>query len=160
MARKLLTANQTDLVKSIRAELHSRLGKDVTITDILTAISNSPMLTSISLRIKFANEQKEKIDAIKKNREEYNVYQGEVLSNGILYRAIIAARNKQQIQSLLVIDEREATKWVKSACPSHYDVALAAPGEFFGSIATQRGRPSVSHYNKLSNPKPIKGIRL
>jgi hypothetical protein len=160
MARKLLTINQTNFIKAIRAELHARLGKEVTITDIFNAILNNSMLTSISLRIKFAHEQKEKIDTIKKNRKEYNVYQGEVLSNGILYRAIIAARNKQQIQSLLVIDEREAIKWTKSVCPSHYDIALTAPGTFFGSLSTQRGRPSSSHYNKLTNVKPIKGIPI
>jgi len=158
MTRKLLTSNQTDLVKAIRSEIKSIIGRDVTITDVLNSISNKYMIDSIALRIKKFVENVDKEQELSSRRKEYNVYRGEVLSNGIRYKAIVATKNKTELQSILIIDEREAKKWIKSDCPSHLDIAIKYPGTFFGSMLTVRGRPSIGQYVKLTNVKPLKGI--
>lgn len=158
MPRKLLTANQTDIVRCIRAEIRDRIGREITLTDVLISISNKYMIDSISMKIKASYDAKIKEQETLSMRKDYCVYQGEVLSNDLKYRAIIAAKNKQEIQTLLIIDEREAKKWVKSTCPSHLDITLTSPGTFFGTMLTARGRPSIGQYIKLTNVKPVKGI--
>lgn len=157
MARKLLTINQTNLVQSIRSELKNRTGIAPTLTDILNAILNDFCLNSITENIQALYDAEKKETIIKQQKKDFMVFQGDVLSNGLRYKTIIAVKNKEELLTLLNITKDDfKLYWVRSSSQSYLNITLNEPGIFWGVLSHKRGRPSKNHFIKLSNVQFVK----
>lgn len=154
MPRKLLTSNQTRILKQLRFNIKSNINRDVTLTDIFEAIFDKRILAAVSSRINSSYKNKENKREVTSRRKLYSVYSGSVLSNGVQYNVIVAAKNKAEVREIIG-DTLSVSKWKKSTSAGHADIALTSPGVFFGLMEIARGRPSANNYSKLTNVKPL-----
>lgn len=151
MKRRLLTKNQTSLLQSILELLKSKTDHPMLITDFLNGCLCQSIINSLSERISVAHISQDKELTLAKLRKEMKVYQGEVLSNGLPYKAIVAVKNKNELKRLLGVTRVSNSTWQQSLKPVHLEIAIKEPGKFFGCPEPKRGRPNQDSYIVLKN---------
>jgi hypothetical protein len=155
MKRRLLTKHQTIILQSIIDTIKQKTGLDVLVTDFLDACLYKSIMTLISEKVVIIKNDTAAQLQLNKLKRECKVYKGNVLSNGLHYKVIIAIKNKDELCKLFNI-ERLYDDWEITNNKIHIEVATREPGEFYACPEPKKGRPSIDNYFTITNVTPIK----
>lgn len=140
------------MIQSIKQDMERRCSSPVTITDILSACTDSYLLSAIEYRLKISLIKKENDRLMKSNK--LKTYCGQVMSNGLMYKAIIAVKTKADIRNFLTLNTQQIKRWKMTDNSVYMTMAKKNPYTFYGCSCDKVGRPSKNDFFRIYSPKP------